>query len=650
MRGNGFPLGLLAVLALSLPASAGAATKPAGELTFLSCFSISDPTCTNTIGNRMGSAADVAATDDGQSVYVVAAASGINRFQRQPNGSLADGGCFAPTGNPICGGAPTQVEGLQNPRAVAVSHDGKSVYVVADVTLVRFNRADDGTLTPAGCFVNTADLASFPTCAPVDALDNATSAAIPPDDENLYISAADTDAVITLNRAADGALSSPTCIDQAAGPPCALNAPSLTVPNDLGVDNAGVYATSSAGGGNIQHFPRAVDGSLSVGGCYGGAPCNVTSGVANPAEVALSGDGKSAYVAALGSDVLTHLDRSPAGALTFRGCFGAVPTGPCTNKMGALFDPNAVSVSPDGTSVHTAANSGPIASFAREPDGSLTYAGCLSASPAPASDCAGMSPGLSGASALWSPNATTVYATAASSIFARYKIDAAPVCSPTSANTASGTSVALSFPCTDANGDAITRSALFGPFDGTLGPFDNTAATATYTPAAGFAGSDAVAFQATANGVLSNATTATVNVAAAPVTPPPPPPPVAPPVTGPTGATGPSTPGPAVVLSATRYTVTAGRTITLRYAGSGPGTVVLTVKKGSRTSATIRGRLTRKGIGTLRVSAAKLKAGAYRLSLVLTDSARRTATDTATLTVKPKPKPKPKKKKKATAK
>ena len=61
-------------------------------------------------------------------------------------------GCFEDTGLTGCG-AGKQTPGLLQARTVAVSPDGKSVYVAArtDHALVRFNRAADGTLTPAGC-------------------------------------------------------------------------------------------------------------------------------------------------------------------------------------------------------------------------------------------------------------------------------------------------------------------------------------------------------------------------------------------------------------------------------------------------------------------------------------------------------------------
>jgi hypothetical protein len=118
-----------------------------------------------------------------------------------------------------------------------------------------------------------------------------------------------------------------------------------------------------------------------------------------------------------------------------------------------------------------------------------------------------------------SPDGGYVYqATDASSNagLAIYRVETAPVCQPASVKTAFGTPVSVSLTCQDADGDAVTRSIVSAPAPGTLGAINNAAGTVTYTPAAGFSGTDRFTF-AGSDGVNGSApVTATIAVAAAP--------------------------------------------------------------------------------------------------------------------------------------
>ena len=90
----------------------------------------------------------------------------------------------------------------------------------------------------------------------------------------------------------------------------------------------------------------------------------------SPAEIALSPDGRHAYVASYGSNAVAVFARDrTTGALSqlsgARGCVGHLGAGPCARGR-ALARPTAVAVSPDGRNVYvTAGESNALAVFAR---------------------------------------------------------------------------------------------------------------------------------------------------------------------------------------------------------------------------------------------------------------------------------------------
>jgi hypothetical protein len=72
--------------------------------------------------------------------------------------------------------------------------------------------------------------------------------------------------------------------------------------------------------------------------------------------------------------------------------------------------------------------------------------------------------------------------------------------------------VAVSLRCSDADGDAVTRSIVSGPAHGSLSAINDAAGTVTYTPAAGFTGMDTFAYAASDGVNHSAAATATITV------------------------------------------------------------------------------------------------------------------------------------------
>src|SRR4029453_11610877 len=100
-------------------------------------------------------------------------------------------GCIEDGGLNGCGaGTTNETPGLDGASGVAVSPDGRSVYVTAvnDHSLVQFDRADDGAIMPVGCFED----AGLGNCgagaaADVPGLHGARGIAISGDGTSVYV-------------------------------------------------------------------------------------------------------------------------------------------------------------------------------------------------------------------------------------------------------------------------------------------------------------------------------------------------------------------------------------------------------------------------------------------------------------------------------
>ena len=145
--------------------------------------------------------------------------------------------------------------------------------------------------------------------------------------------------------------------------------------------------------------------------------CGRGRGLIDPSAVALSRDGKSAYVAGSGSSAVAAFARDQAtGRLTQRNCVSANATSGVDGTKGACADGNALSgatdveVSPDGKFVYAASyDAGGVAIFERnETTGALRQVGCVR----PVRTCTSAR-ALSGASAVaLSPDGENAYVAA----------------------------------------------------------------------------------------------------------------------------------------------------------------------------------------------------------------------------------------------
>jgi DNA-binding beta-propeller fold protein YncE len=382
-----FAAGLVVLLATAVAlAASGDITQPAGTAGCVSQGGVES--CAN--GRALRNANGVAVSPDGESVYVAAQVGAVARLDRD----TTTGAVTQPTGTSGCvrEGSALCFKGhaLSGASSVAVSPDGKNVYVASYFSdaVVRLNRnPTTGTVTePAGTAGCISEDGSG-SCADGHALDGAQGVAVSPDGKSVYVASVNSDAVVRLNRnPTTGALTEPAgaagCISEDGSGPCAdghgLNGAwwvALT-------DGKNVYVASFLADAAVRLDRDTTTGAITepagTAGCVsedGSGPCADGHGLSRPAGVALSADGKNIYVAAFGSGV-ARLSRNPTtGAITqpagTAGCISETGAGTCADGHG-LDGPSGVAVSGDGKSVYVAATSSPTNSAVARLNRNLT--------------------------------------------------------------------------------------------------------------------------------------------------------------------------------------------------------------------------------------------------------------------------------------
>lgn len=297
----------------------------------------------------VASPAAVAISADGKNVYTVSGVGSQGALavfaRNRTTGALRESGCVLRMLTRVC----QTGLGLETPIAVAVAPDGKLVVTAAQNgrSVGLYRRAKNGALTPAGS---------------LRGLDHPSGLAFRPDGSLLLVATAR--GIVSFLRRPSGLLergSGPSPCDAYRGCNAVAFAPG-------GAEGTFAYAVSGGGAhGSISTFAVARDGRLSL------MPPTAAHAIKQPFSVAVSADGKNVYVAAsVSSGVAIFARDRVTGALTQTGCVTATGSqGACAKYVG-LGGAWSVAVSKDGKNAYVASyGSSTVAVFARDTSGTL---------------------------------------------------------------------------------------------------------------------------------------------------------------------------------------------------------------------------------------------------------------------------------------
>jgi len=276
-------------------------------------------------------------------------------------------------------------------RAIAVSADGRNVYVAASrsdaIAIFARNRRTGVLRQPAGKGGCVAAKGSG-GCARAVGLDGPNSVALSPEGRFLYATSRAANSVTAFRRnTSTGALRQLApgsgCVSGIPIPGCAAGR-ALVAPDVVAVspDGANVYVGSFFGNA-VAIFQRARNGVLyqasDASGCIAEAiaGCAPAIALAAPEGLAISPDGANVYVGGALSSSVVELAREPAtGALSQpgdgSGCIVDVALAGCTTGV-QLSGANAIAIAPAGRDVYvTSLFSNSVTSFSRSAAGILT--------------------------------------------------------------------------------------------------------------------------------------------------------------------------------------------------------------------------------------------------------------------------------------
>jgi 6-phosphogluconolactonase (cycloisomerase 2 family) len=371
VSGGALNLGSNAIVAFSRAGGSGA-------LTDIGCVSDSggdgragtDGFCTN--GDALLGAQSVAVSPDGRNLYVASHASnGIAWLARDTGtGKLAPAGCIKNFPRADRCRAGFMLEGTSG---VAVSPDGRNVYVTADTpgSVSAFSRdPGTGTLQPLMCVSETG---SDGLCTDGTALGGASSVSVAPDGREVFVTAAEVGGVTSYARAADGTLTPQGCLlDQAPKGGSCTSAPQLAgaAASAITPDGKSLIVASRSDQA-LALFSRDADtGAVTPAGCFvqqdpqgddevtadeAQAGCKPAKALYAPVDVVVSPDGRGVF--ALGEASLAAFSRDPgSGALTQTGCAEEErePSYKSCTEARGLFGARGMAVSSDARSLYTA--------------------------------------------------------------------------------------------------------------------------------------------------------------------------------------------------------------------------------------------------------------------------------------------------------
>ena len=347
-------------------------------------------------GRAVTSPEDIAVSPDGRHVYVASYGShGIAIFRRaRRTGHLAQlsgrRGCIRHEGGEFCRAG----RAMGGPVAIAVSPDGRNVYVVSagsDALSVLARNRRSGVLTQLPGASGCVSQRPGGGCFAGRALNEPTSVAVSPDGAHVYVTGRRfPSGVAVFDRAADGSVTQPAgpagCATQRGGFDCGT-ARALRSPEEVAVSPDSrfvlVAGMRSSAVSVLAQGPEGLFQADGAAGCIangaGSEGCAPGRGLAGPVDLAVTRDGRNVYAASSVGDAIAILQRDrTTGVLSQEagraGCISQGGSGGRCIRGRALDEVWGVAVSPDGRNVYgVSAKVNMLGAMARNPSsGRLT--------------------------------------------------------------------------------------------------------------------------------------------------------------------------------------------------------------------------------------------------------------------------------------
>jgi len=299
----------------------------ASDVSLFSLNAAGSPSFAGCIGNFAGCSAtspasaldralSLAVTPDGRQLYV--ASSGqmppeelapaqdhdVSHFTLDAAGTPSFAGCIGELAG--CTAVPA-AHALEGALAVAVSPDGRQLYVTGTSDISHFTLDADGNPSFDDCI---GDVAGCTATGVPDVLFGANRLLISPDGRQLYVTSGSGYGVSHFTLDAAGNPTFVNCIGDLVG--CGETRPLIALEGASGgtvsPDGTQLYVTANY---DLARFTLHGAGGLTYVGCIGDLPgcsrVSPTEALGNAASVVASANGTQLYVAAGGADALDHL-------------------------------------------------------------------------------------------------------------------------------------------------------------------------------------------------------------------------------------------------------------------------------------------------------------------------------------------------------
>jgi DNA-binding beta-propeller fold protein YncE len=354
--------------------------------------------CGEKVPYGLSYAYQIVVSPNGEHAYSVGVQGDLIEYSRSlSNGSLSVIGCFTSLalGEPECAGENVQmgVAAVGDPSAIAISPDGKSVYVTSQLnnTIAEFEAESSGLLKKVGCITHESSLAECET-AGAKGLENPYGVTVSPEGENVYVTAFSEEAIGEFKRNTETGvltqLAAPNeCIGSATSS-CLTKTVGLK--EDIGIaaspNGKDVYVAAGAKSseGDVATLVRGFEGALEpLSGkerCIGSisiAECATGVHIDGVEDLAVSPDSKYVYGTSSTTNAVIELKATANGALEQLAapneCVSTETLSGCEKVIG-IAGVVGVALSPGGEDLYASGQGeGTVASFERDAEtGALT--------------------------------------------------------------------------------------------------------------------------------------------------------------------------------------------------------------------------------------------------------------------------------------